>query len=200
MATIVSWPDIRERPAPATVFVRFRGEDQRSSSFLFFFVWKSWNIIQGVERELWLQEILNRITGCGHKTWSVEFSHFLLIVGWTQILIWRTEVTGCQQILICIKFKKKKLSSLAGCFHWRNWFHWNSLHLSEENINIGSMNWHVESNYSPEWKELRFGTCLNQSISLDLFFSFHKEGEKIEYWSLCLKLCVTTLSFLMIQW
>lgn len=39
------------------------------------------------------------------------------------------------------------------------------------------MNWHVESNYSPEWKELRFGTCLNQSISLDLF-SFHKEGRK----------------------
>lgn len=61
------------------------------------------------------------------------------------------------------------------------------------NINIGSMNWHVESNYSPEWKELRFGTCLKQSISLDLFL-FIKRGEKIEYWSLCLKLWVTTLS------
>lgn len=55
------------------------------------------------------------------------------------------------------------------------------------------MNWHVESNYSPKWKELRFGTCLNQSISLD-FFLFIKRGEKTEYWSLCLKLCATTLS------
>lgn len=59
MATIVSWPDIRERPAPATVFVRFRGGDLRSSSSHFFFVWKSWIIIQGVKIGRWVPERLN---------------------------------------------------------------------------------------------------------------------------------------------